>query len=355
MDKAGRHDAGDPALGSLAGEEFRAGRGGALAGAELKALNRLDDRQALLSVAVDVAMIAVTAWVALRWWSAWTVLPAMLVMASRQHALVIIAHEAVHYRLFSGRLANEIVGRLAGYAVGISMCTYRVVHRLHHNHLYGPSDPDMPLMAGYPRGRLYLVRKLAKDLCGLGAWRNFAYFFGAPGLNRETGAAARPLIDTSERLGRQALADRWAMLAVQAGLLGLALSGGWWREYLLLWVVPLLTIFQVLLRLRAVLEHGAPANPAEVRQAARTNHCPGPLRWLLFPHAVNYHLEHHLYPAIPHYNLPKAHALLAARGFLDDAEVRPVGATLRRIFADPVPDPNPDPESPPGPASGQTA
>ena len=27
----------------------------------------------------------------------------------------------------------------------VSMCTYRVIHRLHHNHLYGPQDPDIAL------------------------------------------------------------------------------------------------------------------------------------------------------------------------------------------------------------------
>jgi hypothetical protein len=33
------------------------------------------------------------------------------------------------------------------------MCTYRVIHRLHHNNLYGELDPDTALHGGYPRGR----------------------------------------------------------------------------------------------------------------------------------------------------------------------------------------------------------
>jgi hypothetical protein len=32
------------------------------------------------------------------------------------------------------------------------MLTYRIIHRIHHNHLYEPIDPDLALMAGYPRG-----------------------------------------------------------------------------------------------------------------------------------------------------------------------------------------------------------
>jgi fatty acid desaturase len=71
-----------------------------------------------------------------------------------------------------------------------------------------------------------------------------------------------------------------------------------------------------------------------VQEAARTNLCPAWHAWVLFPHSVNYHIEHHLYPAIPHYNLRRAHALLVENGGLAGAEVRPVFDTFRRVFAD---------------------
>jgi fatty acid desaturase len=53
------------------------------------------------------------------------------------------------------------------------------------------------------------------------------------------------------------------------------------------------------------------------------------------PHHVNYHIEHHLYPAVPHYNLPRLHAALEQHGILEGAEVRRFGETLPRIFAQP--------------------
>jgi hypothetical protein len=37
---------------------------------------------------------------------------------------------------------------------------------------------------------------------------------------------------------------------------------------------------------------------------------------------------------VPHYHLPRLHAALVAHGIMDGAEVRPIGETLRRIFAD---------------------
>src|SRR5947207_14624668 len=101
------------------------------------------------------------------------------------------------------------------------MRTYRVIHRLHHNHLYGELDPDTALHGGYPRGRSYLVKKLLKDLSGLTAWKTYAYFLGgAPALNTATNVAIRPLDDTSETLRKEATRDR---NTVPAGHLPLSL------------------------------------------------------------------------------------------------------------------------------------
>lgn len=320
-------------LGAATGEEFHVQRGGGLAPALLQELNCQQDWRSALAVLGTLAMIAGAAAAAIVWWP-WAIAPALLVIVSRQHSLAILAHDATHYRLFARRWANELVGRLCGYPIGVSMCTYRLVHRLHHNHLYTKQDPDIPLMAGYPRGRWYLAKKLLTDLAGLTAHKNYAYFFGAPAVNTETNAAVKPLGDTSPRLRGQALTDRWIMVGVQIAMLAAAAATGWWVEYLVLWVLPLVTLFQVLLRIRAVLEHGAPAGYASAKEAARTNLCPAWLAWILFPHGVNYHIEHHLYPAIPHYNLRRAHDLLVENGALAGAEVRPVFDTFRRVFAD---------------------
>ncbi len=104
----------------------------------------------------------------------------------------------------------------------------------------------------------------------------------------------------------------------------------------MLWLVPLLTVLQPILRLRAICEHGAVHDFSSPLTAARTNRGGGLAnalgRALLFPHHVNYHLEHHLYPAVPHYRLPRLHRLLADKGALDGAEVRDLGATLRIVF-----------------------
>jgi fatty acid desaturase len=245
----------------------------------------------------------------------------------------VLAHDAAHYRLYQTHWLNDLVGRSIGTVVGISMCTYRVIHRLHHNHLYGPQDPDIALHGGYPRGRVYLLKKLAKDLAGLTAFKTYSYFFGAPSRNIDTGKVGRPLDDTSPRLRIAAQRDRWTILAFHLVVPITAFAAGWGWQYLVLWVLPLATLLQAILRLRAICEHGALTDFGSPLTAARTNIASLWTRYVLFPHHVNYHIEHHLYPAIPHYRLRQLHLALAAYGILRDAEIRPVGATMSQVFA----------------------
>jgi fatty acid desaturase len=101
-----------------------------------------------------------------------------------------------------------------------------------------------------------------------------------------------------------------------------------------LWVLPLVTVVQAILRLRAIAEHGATTDFSSPLTAARTNLGPAWLRWALFPHHVNFHIEHHLYASVPMYNLPRLHAEMRRQGVLDGAEVVPFGMTLGKIFAE---------------------
>jgi len=321
---------------SQSGESFRddGRRARGLPPALVKELTRQDDRRAWTGLAELYGVIALTIVVAIWAWHPLVTLAAMLLLATRQQACFVIAHDAAHYRLFSSRRLNDAAGRITGGLVGISMCTYRVTHRLHHNHLYEKQDPDIPLNAGYPRGRAYLVRKLFFDLFGRTAWMTYRYFFGAPAINAETGDTNRPLNDTSPKLRAAARADRWWVLGFHVAMPVVALSGGFLVEYLLLWVLPLLTFLQPLLRLRAICEHGAVRDYASPLTAARTNTGPGWLMWLFFPHHVNFHIEHHLYPSIPFYNLPRAHQEMLAHGVLEQAEVRDVRETLKLVIAD---------------------
>jgi fatty acid desaturase len=101
-------------------------------------------------------------------------------------------------------------------------------------------------------------------------------------------------------------------------------------------LLALVTVLQAILRLRAICDHRVVTDFSAPLSAARTN-LAGPLsRFLLFPHDVNYHVEHHLYPAVPHYRLRALHRALSGRGALAGAEVRKLGDPFGQVFAERV-------------------
>lgn len=98
-------------------------------------------------------------------------------------------------------------------------------------------------------------------------------------------------------------------------MLGAALTSlGGWPLYLLVWVLPWATWFQLVARIRDIAEHGLVHDAADPLRNTRTIGA-GPLaRALVAPYGVNYHLEHHLLVFVPCWKLHEVRALLVARG-----------------------------------------
>lgn len=319
----------------VSGEEFKDDFRRALPNELVQRLSRISFWRSAWSVLQEFLVLGMLIGAALYWWTWWAVIPCVVLIGTRQHALFVLAHESAHYRLFEQRGLNDAVGRICATLQGLSMRTYRVIHRLHHNNLYTELDPDTALHGGYPRGKAYLAKKLLKDLSGFTAWKTYAYFLGgAPALNTQTGMAIRPLDDTSGKLRMEAGSDRNAVIIFHVIALFAFAAAGHLIEYLILWILPLLTVVQAVLRLRAIAEHGATTDFSSPLTAARTNLVPAWLGWLIFPHHVNYHIEHHLYASVPQYNLPQLHRELESRGLLAGAEVLGFGRTLGKIFND---------------------
>ncbi len=98
---------------------------------------------------------------------------------------------------------------------------------------------------------------------------------------------------------------------LQTALSALRISTGVeWAGYVwLLWVLPLFTAFPYYMLLRDMYQH------ANTDQGKLTNSrvvfCDPFSRWAIFVYGQDVHLTHHLYPAVPHYNLHQLHRLLA--------------------------------------------
>ena len=98
-----------------------------------------------------------------------------------------------------------------------------------------------------------------------------------------------------------------------------ALGAWWW--WFAFWALPLLTWYQLVLRVRNIAEHGAVEFSDNPLRNVRTTYAGPVMRLFLAPYYVNYHLEHHLVMHMPCFNLPKLHALMIEKGHGDQMEV----------------------------------
>ena len=248
--------------------------------------------------------------------------------ARRSSSIGVAAARALHPRPRGGALPaasraaalNDAVGRAIGMAGAISMCTYRVIHRLHHNNLYTDEDPDTAIHGGYPRGTAYLWKKLAPGRDRLERVEDLRLLLRRAGAQRRDAArrpAARRHLAAAAPRGARSTAGSWSPSSCSRRWpASRSAAGAALAQYAAFWLVPMLTVLQPILRLRAICEHGAVSDFSSPLTAARSNRTGGGVvnvlgRALLFPHHVNYHLEHHLYPGRP--ALPPAAPAPAAR------------------------------------------
>ena len=109
----------------------------------------------------------------------------------------------------------------------------------------------------------------------------------------------------------------------------MSLVGDWWWG-LAFWVLPYLTWFQFVLRVRNIAEHGATEQSQDPLRNVRTTRAGWLARTFVAPYWVNYHLEHHMVMHVPCWRLPQMHKLLLAAGLGSDMNIAPhYGAAMR--------------------------
>jgi fatty acid desaturase len=265
---------------------------------DLRFLGAVARQWLVITLAISVAVLS-------NHWAVYLLM--MIVIATRQHALGILMHDGTHFRCLSNRTANDVVCNLfCALPIGILTSRYRYEHQLHHRFLNTDQDPywmDFKLDSDWhwPKTRKKALWIFIRDLLGLNGHRNWRVIYRwSPWSNHFSRRKTPPPLTPVER------ATIYGFFA--SVLIFLTLTNGW-LEFLWLWLVPLSTITVALMRLRTIAEHLGLPNKDEL-DASR--HIEGSLleRLSISPLNINYHIDHHLFPAVPYYNLPKLHELL---------------------------------------------
>ena len=117
-------------------------------------------------------------------------------------------------------------------------------------------------------------------------------------------------------------------------IFGITTAAGVWWAYFALWLLPLLTWYQVISRIRNIAEHAVVGDNNDRLQNTRTTMANWGMRMVLAPYWVNYHLEHHLFVFTPCWKLPASHRMLMAQGFESRMELASgYRAVLRKATA----------------------
>lgn len=252
-----------------------------------------------------------------------TIILSIPFMARQQMALLVLMHDGSHSRLYHSPKMNDFMTQFfLGGPVFFSLKLYRKTHLKHHRIPLQPDDPDITLTGGYPVDGKSFKRKIMRDLLGISYFKFMSHFFKLKKV-KEKSEHAQNESARDHRSESFFLSNTFIIgsgILVHGLLFGLALAFKHPLLYFVLWWIPLVTILQVYLRIRGITEH-AGYQPGD-NQLVISRTVLSPIETFFFsPNSVNYHIEHHAYPSVPFYNLPKVHKLMSERGSLPKANV----------------------------------
>lgn len=223
---------------------------------------------------------------------------AVLFIATRQHALLVLMHEFSHRQFSRTRPGlNDTLGDfLTALPFFVTVHGFRRDHAAHHAHTSTDADPNWSLSQGverytFPKSPRAMGWTLAKHVLGCYTLRDLKGF-----LFDSKMAVACPR------------ATRVRQLVFGVAVVATTTWFHAWPVVALYWLLPSLTGLMALLYLREVGEHFGMFRPD--LSPSRTLLLNAAERWLIAPYNVHYHAEHHLHPAVPAFRLRELHERL---------------------------------------------
>lgn len=272
---------------------------------ELKLLFKINPYFHAASVLFNWLIILAVIYFSILFPSLWLYILTVIIIGARMHALTVLMHDAAHYRFLKNRIWNDLIVNIyLMYPIFTSIEKYRRNHLAHHQKLNTDEDPDWAAKQGkrsftFPKSKTEFVLRLASYLVLYQGIMDVAWL-----LKRLEG-------NDEKNSGKSE--SRSLKIVFYVLLFGAITFLGVWQYYLLFWIVPFLSTFLMFQYIRSVAEHFGGLTYENLLTSTRTVKASFIERFFIAPHNVGYHLEHHLYPGVPFYNLPKLHNLLMAQ------------------------------------------
>jgi fatty acid desaturase len=284
----------------------------------IKELSALEPAKAIAATAEEWAAIISAIALCSFFWHPALYLIAVVVIGSRQHALLILGHDASHYRYLPTRWQNDLVANIfLMWPTFASVEGFRKFHSTHHQYTNLPNDGNRHIWYTHDAmGELEPGWRFPKTRLGLAILLLRRAFFVTGMFWIVRGLVGASLIPSPHWM----IAAKIAFYSSIAGALTFFEA---WPGFLLFWLVPFCTWHIAVQYVRIICEHSA-VESDEAEYAITRTTVPSFIESLLIlPRNVGYHLEHHWYPSVPFYRLPDLHRHLMAReGFRTNAVVR---------------------------------
>jgi fatty acid desaturase len=237
-------------------------------------------------------------------------------------------HEGVHGLISKNKTVNNIAGELfCAWPLFISMRSYGLKHLAHHAWLNTDKDPDFNAKTNpnwqYPMKLIKFIKLSILQLSGIGVFETLKVMSGA-----------KVKLKNKEKTPPYYHALRLLFYVVIFSTF-LAIDQG--RLLLLYWIIPFATWTQFTNRMRRIAEHSGIDGKTSDMQTRTTIHSRLG-RFLLSPRNISYHNEHHIYPGVPCYNLPKLHAELTSTAEMKDS--LHISKSYKTVFKECVIKPN---------------
>lgn len=276
--------------------------------AQLRKWLTVDPKRAYRDLALDwlviLAAFALAALVPTVW--SWAI--AFLLIGTSQYRLFILAHDAIHGALHPNRRLNDNLARWLVYGpMFMGLEDARRNHLRHHRYMGTADDPDRYLhtYAGKNAPTAFLLY-----CSGLATFGKTVLKVSPFGRGSRATPSAPPNSALQDYLRQRVPVLIWQPLLIAA--VWLSPLPVW--AYFLLWFAPIYALVFVPDEIRAFCDHGVLLPDAEGDRARLVSFTPSPWEsWLFAPHHMHYHAEHHLWSAIPHYNLHLAHKAVRDR------------------------------------------
>lgn len=270
---------------------------------QLHALSQINPFISTCHILLEWTSVVLAATLCQHFWNPLLYLSAVAFIGARQHALLILMHDGTHHRLFRNRHVNDwMTELLLAWPHLVTMRSYRENHLAHHSYVNTEKDPDWLRKKDnaewhFPQSAGSLLNIFLRDLIGIG------------GLNLVRLASS--LSSTARVPSKAFIRIRLAFyVTVICGLM----AAGCGKALVLYWVVPYFTWLILVMRIRSIAEHFAIDGEPGAYGQTRTTHAGLFARLFVAPKNVNYHIEHHFFPSVPFFRLPKLHSLLMSNG-----------------------------------------